>query len=186
MKLFLLPILALCSSAMAHDTFYPKATGQGQAVSVTKAAAKFSLSCVKRAPLDYQASLVGGIKVIITSPKGQVSTIDMPEVGEANFFMVTCTMTGKGTLTIDYGKGQVRKYEGSVRASVIQRNTPDGTSRDPDTLSIAFFSPDLKVPQMHFEGNVSGGAITVTHQGVPAVISKGKGPGKTGGQVHGG
>lgn len=154
--------LALASISLAADPFYPKATGQGEARSVTKDVAKFSLSCAKLPPVDYQLPFKGGVKAIITTPAGLTRVINMPEVEDADFAYTRCTLIGKGTLTIDFGKGNVKKYDGIVRATVLQLSA-DSNGKSPDKLSIAFRAKDLKVPQVAFQGNLTDGKITVTH-----------------------
>ena len=154
--------LALASISLAADPFYPKATGQGEARSVNKDIAKFSLSCAKLPPVDYQLPFKGGVKAIISTPTGLIRTINMPEVEDADFNFTRCTVMGKGTLTLDYGKGNVKKYEGSIRATVMQLSA-DSHGKSPDKLSIAFRSKDLKVPQAAFQGDLVDGKIVVTH-----------------------
>lgn len=170
----LLSLLALTSIASATGLdFYPKATGQGDAISTNKDSAHFSVTCGKYPPEDYKKSFRGGIKVVVKTPSGLVRTINMPEVDDASFFYTQCTMQGPGTLEVDYGKGKVSKYEGVVRAVLADRTT-DGHGRgQSDAIDISFQSKNLKVPQAQFQGKVTAGHILVTHP--PIAIPKPQG-----------
>jgi len=159
----LLLLVAIAGVALAADPFYPKALGEGEASSVTSDTVKFSFKCARTPTHNDDGAVQGSLRAVIVSRKGITRTLTMASVEEANFLYNRCTFVGKGTLVLDYGKGKPLRYEGVVRATVVDNASDRPAHPAPGTISLSFSSKDIKTPQVAFQGKLTAGRITVTH-----------------------